>query len=127
MQAARAQLRSDKAQVEANGIALSGVREEEKVGQRTLLDTLNAEQELLDAQVRLVQTKRDLVVSAYGLIAATGRLTSRELRLTSRVYDPEQHYFEVRRKWFGVSITHHDGRQERVDLWDKHGKHRTFK
>jgi outer membrane protein len=127
LQAARAQLRSDKAQVEANGIALSGVREEEKVGQRTLLDTLNAEQELLNAQVRLVQTKRDLVVSAYALIAATGRLTSRELNLTSKVYDAEEHYFDVRRKWFGISITHQNGRQERVDLWDKHGRHRTYK
>jgi outer membrane protein len=127
LQAARAQLRSDHAQVEANGIALSGVREEEKVGQRTLLDVLDAEQELLDAQVSLVQTKRDLVVNAYALVAATGRLTARELNLTSKVYDPEEHYFDVRRKWFGISITHQDGRQEKVDLWDKHGKHRTYK
>ena len=125
--AARAQLRSDQSQVQANQIALSGVREEEKVGQRTLLDVLNAEQELLDAQVALVTTERDLVLSAYALIATTGRLTSKELGLTKSVYDPEEHYFDVRRKWFGISITHQDGRSERVDVWNSHGKARTYK
>ena len=52
--AARAQLESDQASVDANRIALAGVREEERVGQRTLLDVLNAEQELLNSEVNLV-------------------------------------------------------------------------
>ncbi len=127
LQASRAQLRSDNAQVEANQIALTGVREEEKVGQRTLLDVLDAEQELLDSQVRLVTTQRDLVVSAYSLISATGRLTARELSLSKVVYDPEEHYFDVRRKWFGISITHQDGRREHVDVWKTHGQKRSYK
>jgi outer membrane protein len=125
--ARRAKLRSDKTSVEANQIALAGVREEEKVGQRTLLDVLNAEQELLNSQVTLVETERDLVVSAYAVLAATGRLTSKELGLTKRVYDPEAHYFDVRRKWFGISITHQDGRQEHVNVWKSHGEGRTYK
>ena len=57
--AARAQLESDQASVDANRIALAGVREEERVGQRTLLDVLNAEQELLNSEVNLVTTKRN--------------------------------------------------------------------
>jgi outer membrane protein len=109
---ARAQLKSDTVQVDANRIALEGVREEEKVGQRTLLDVLNAEQELLDAQVQLVVTKRDLVVAAYTLLASIGRLSAEGLAFGDEIYDPQAHYNEVRRNWFGLSITHADGRQE---------------
>lgn len=127
LNASRAQLRSDNSQVDANRIALAGVREEEKVGQRTLLDVLDAEQELLDAQVSLVSTRRDLVVNAYSLISSTGRLTSKELGLTKHVYDPEEHYFDVRRAWFGISITHRNGHRERMDVWKSHGKGRSYK
>ena len=113
LNASRAQLRSTTSQVEANRIALSGVREEEKVGQRTLLDVLDAEQELLNSQVSLVSNRRDLVVNAYTTLAATGRLTAQDLRLSSKIYDSEAHYAEIRRKWYGISITHRDGRRER--------------
>lgn len=122
LQAANAQLISDRTQVEANQTALSGVREEEKVGQRTLLDVLDAEQELLDAQVALVSTRRNQVVAGYSLLAALGRLDSSTLGLTSEVYDPEAHYHEVRRKWWGISITRRDGHTERRELWETHGK-----
>src|SRR5690606_38596932 len=81
LEASRAQLISDRAQVEANRTALVGVREEERVGQRTLLDVLNAEQELLNAEVNLVTTRRDLAVSAYTLLAAIGRLSAEHLGL----------------------------------------------
>ncbi len=114
--AARAQLRSDRIQVEANRTALQGVREEERVGQRTLLDVLNAEQELLDAQVQLSSTQRDLVVAAYGLIAQVGRLNAVDLGLAADAYDPNAHYEEVRNKWFGLDITRPNGRTERMDV-----------
>jgi outer membrane protein len=116
LQASRAQLESDLTQAEANRTALAGVREEERVGQRTLLDVLNAEQELLNAEVALVTTRRNLIVSAYGTLAAIGRLNAQELRLGSQIYDPEVHYHEVRGLWSGVSITHSDGRREHLDL-----------
>lgn len=119
LQASRAQLESDSVQVEANRSALEGVREEEKVGQRTLLDVLNAEQEYLNSQVNLVTTKRNLVVSAYSLLSAMGRLEMTTIGATGTVYDPEVHYHEVRRKWWGLSITHGDGRREFLDLWDR--------
>ena len=88
-QATRAQLESDRIRVEANKTALTGVREEEKVGQRTLLDVLNAEQELLNAQVSFATTRRNLIVSAYTLLSAIGRLSVDNLGVVSEVYDPE--------------------------------------
>lgn len=127
LQAARAQLQSDRTQVEANQTALAGVREEEKVGQRTLLDVLNAEQELLTSQVTLETTRRNLIVASYSVLAAIGRLDSLTLGTAAEIYDPEEHYVEVRRKWWGLSITHEDGRRERVDLWDSHGRHQPVK
>ena len=127
LQAARAQLVSDQTQVNANRTALAGVREEERVGQRTLLDVLNAEQELLNAEVTLATTRRNLIVAAYSVLAAIGRLDSLTLGTAAQVYDPEEHYVEVRRKWWGVSITHEDGRRERLDLWDTHGRHQPVK
>ena len=117
LQAARAQVQSDRAQVQANQTALTGVREEEKVGQRTLLDVLNAEQELLNAQVQLVTDERNLVVAGYTVLSAIGRLDAERLAVANYVYDPEIHYEEVRRKWYGLSITHHDGRREQFDAW----------
>lgn len=115
--AARAALQSAKAQVEANQIALNGVREEERVGQRTLIEVLNAQQELLDSQVEEVRQRASVIIAAYALQAALGRLDALSLGVTSLVYDPEQHYFDVRRKWWGISITHEDGRREQLDLW----------
>lgn len=112
--AARAQVESDQSQVSANTTALTGVREEERVGQRTLLDVLNAEVELLNSQVQLVSTRRNVVVSSYTLLASVGRLDAVNLGFTGIAYDPEAHYQEVRRKPWGTSITHSDGRYEEL-------------
>lgn len=112
--AARAQVESDQAQVDANTTALAGVREEERVGQRTLLDVLNAEIELLNSQVQLVSTRRNVVVSSYAVFAGIGRLDAVNLGFTGMAYDPEAHYEEVRRKPWGTSITHSDGRIEEL-------------
>lgn len=116
--AARAQVESDKVQVESNRIALSGVREEERVGQRDLLDVLNAEQEYVNSQIQLENTKRNVVVNAYTLLQAIGRLDVLTLGAASQVYDPQAHYHEVRRKWWGTSIIHADGRREHLEMDD---------
>jgi outer membrane protein len=121
-QAARAQLQSDQAAVAANRIALQGVREEEKVGQRTKLDVLNAEQALVNAEVNLVTTRRNGIVNDYALLQAIGRLNMLEVGSAAQVYDPKEHYFEVRRQWWGLDITHADGRRETLDTWQTHGK-----
>lgn len=118
LMAARAQLKSDEVQVDANRVALEGVREEESVGQRTLLDVLNAEQEYLDAQVSMTTTRHDLIVANYALLAAVGQLTSAGVGLSDQVYDPEKHYEDVRQQWFGLSIEHADGRKEIVRAAD---------
>ncbi len=99
----RAQIVSDQAQVRANQIALNGVREEEKVGQRTVLDVLDAEQELLDSQVELVGSKRDAVVASYSLLQAIGRLSVPNLSLSVAEYDPDEHYRRVKNKLFGLN------------------------
>jgi outer membrane protein len=109
--AARAQIRADEVQVDSARIALDGVREEEKVGQRTLLDVLNAEQEYLDAQVALTQTRHDLVVAGYALLFTMGRLTAAALELDDEVYDPTAHYAEARSNWIGIDIADEAGRR----------------
>ncbi len=115
LEAARAQLESDRVAVESNKVALQGVREEEKVGQRTLLDVLNAELEYLNSQVNMETDRRNLVVAAYSVISAMGRLDVAWIGAAAYVYDPVVHYKEVRRKWIGVSITHADGRVEQLE------------
>ncbi len=116
--AARAQLKSDSVQVDANRLALEGVREEERVGQRTMIEVLNAEQEYLDSQIQLVSTRHDVVLASYELLGAMGLLSAERLALTSEVYDPEVHYEESRQNWFGIDITHADGRKEVIELAD---------
>jgi outer membrane protein len=93
---------SAKAAVDANKIALTGVREEEKVGQRTTLDVLDAQRELLNSQIGLVTALRDRVVAEYSLYAAVGRMDAQTLGLPVPYYDPLEHYDIVKNKWFGL-------------------------
>jgi outer membrane protein len=118
LSAARAQMQYDRTAVESGRIALEGTREEERVGQRTLLDVLNAEQQLLDAEVQQVVTRREVIVASFSLLGTVGRLNGDELKLSETLYDPEVHYEEVERKWWGVSVTHASGRTEFIDLMD---------
>lgn len=109
LEAARARRASDQTQVEANRTALSGVREEERVGQRTLLDVLNAELELVNSEVQLAVTRRDLVVLAYSVVAGVGRLDALGTGVAEDVYDPEVNYRETRTEAFSTSITRGPG------------------
>jgi outer membrane protein len=95
-------IESAQAAVEANKIALTGVREEEKVGQRTTLDVLDATRELLNSQIGLVTALRDRIVSEYSVYAAIGRMDAQSLGLPVPYYDPIEHYDIVRGKWFGL-------------------------
>jgi outer membrane protein len=103
LETAVAEIGSFTKQVEANQIALDGVEKEAEVGARTVLDVLDAQQELLDSQVSLVRAQRDQVVAAFELDAALGELTARRLDLPVVYYDPDQHYREVRDEWVGGS------------------------
>lgn len=89
-------------QVKSAEAALNGVREEARLGQRTTLDVLNAQQELVNARVALVGAQRDRVVSSYTLLAAIGRLSPIVLGLAVPAYDAQVHYHQIRDAWFGV-------------------------
>ena len=102
LQATASEIQSAQDALEANRIALEGVREEEKVGQRTTLDVLNAELEYLGSQIQLVTAKRDRVVAEYALYGSVGRLDAQSLGLSVPYYDPFEHYNIVKNKWFGL-------------------------
>ena len=99
---ARARIRSFNSEVRANRIALEGVQQEALVGSRTVLDVLDAEQELLDAQVNLVRAERDETVAQYELLSAVGRLTAKSMNLETQIYDEQAHYRRVQDKWWGL-------------------------
>ena len=108
LDAAKANIEATQAQVQASEIALNGVREEARVGQRTTLDVLNAQQELVNARVSLVSAQRDRVVASFTLLAAVGRLSPQILGLRVPTYDSGVHYHQVRDTWAGVRTP--DGR-----------------
>ena len=108
VESSTAQISSAQAQIQANTVALNGVREEAKVGQRTTLDVLNAQQAVLDARVTLIQAQHDRVVASYALLSAVGWLTASKLGLGVAGYDPNVHYEQVRDKWYGLRTP--DGR-----------------
>jgi outer membrane protein len=95
-------LRAARAEVQAAEVALAGVREEAKVGQRTTLDVLNAQQALLNARVQLVTAQHDSVVNSYSLLSAVGRLSIQTLGLAVPEYDPRVHFDQVKNKLWGV-------------------------
>ena len=108
LEAAKAQIIAAQAQVQASETALNGVREEARVGQRTTLDVLNAQQELLSARVNLITAQRDRVVGSYAVVQAAGRLNSRALALKVDNYSAKKHFDQVKDLWIGTTTP--DGR-----------------
>ncbi|WP_420607576.1 TolC family outer membrane protein [Novosphingopyxis sp.] len=96
-QAALQVIQSSQVAVESNQLALEGVRAENSVGNRTILDILNAEQELLNSQVQLVTARRNAYVAGFSLLAAMGRAEAEDLGLEGGIlYDPLLYYNDVR-------------------------------
>lgn len=106
--AGKAQVTSSQSQVDASEIALLGTQKEATVGQRTVLDVLNAQQALVNARVALVTAQHDRVVASYAVLNTLGRLSPQVLHLATPVYDPSVHYHQVRDNWVGVRTP--DGR-----------------
>ena len=102
LKSARAQIESFNSQIAAAEIALEGVQREAAVGSRTVLDVLDAEQELLNARVSLVGARRDEVVAAYSLKEAVGEFTAQRMQLPVNIYNPMEYYDRVRNKWWGT-------------------------
>lgn len=108
LQAARASVSANQAQISASRLALNGVVEERRVGQRTTLDVLSTQQVLTNAQIGLARARSNQVAASYSLAAATGRLTARALGLGVEYYDEMAHYQQVKDKWYGLRTP--DGR-----------------
>jgi outer membrane protein len=108
LEAAKANIEATQAQVQAAEIALNGIREEARVGQRTTFDVLTAQQTLVNARVAVVTAQHDRVVASYTLLTAVGRLSPGVLGLHVPVYDAQVHYQQVRDSWAGVRTP--DGR-----------------
>jgi len=104
LQTARSQILAFESEVRAQEIALEGVRQEARVGARTTLDVLDAEQELLDSRVNLVSARRDEIVASHEVLGAIGRLTARDLALPVDLYDFTVNYGEVADKLIGTGI-----------------------
>jgi outer membrane protein len=107
-EAAREAVAANRQVVEAAELALAGVVEERDVGQRTTLDVLNAQDDVINAQINLAASQRDVVVASYAILSAVGALTVRNLGLNVVEHRPEEHYEAVRDKWYGLRTP--DGR-----------------
>jgi outer membrane protein len=99
-QAAQKAIQSETVAVQANELALEGARAEQSVGTRTVLDVLNAEQELLNSQVALVSAKRDAYVAGFQLLNAMGMAQAQDLGLDGGpLYDPLGNYRRAAGNW----------------------------
>ncbi|WP_416379379.1 TolC family outer membrane protein [Erythrobacter sp.] len=101
-QAANAVIKSAQAAVEAAELSLEGVRAENSIGNRQILDVLNAEQELLQARAQLVTARRNAYVAGFSLLALMGRAEARDLNLDDGVviYDPAVNFERVHDRIF---------------------------
>lgn len=101
LQASIASIQANEAAIDAATIALDGVKQEQQYGARTVLDVLDAEQELFLARVNLVRAQRNKLVGAYTLLAEMGQLRPQTLGLEVPLYNPEEHYQRVKYKPIG--------------------------
>ena len=108
LEAANAAIIAAAAQVEAARIALNGVQEEQRVGQRTTLDVLIAEQELVNARRTQILARRGSIVASFLLLSSAGLLNVDSLNLPVQRHDPIAHYEAVKDRWFGLRTP--DGR-----------------
>ncbi|NMG38667.1 TolC family outer membrane protein [Chelativorans sp. ZYF759] len=106
--AAREVAAANRQLVSAAELALSGVTEERNVGQRTTLDVLNAQADVINAQINLASSERDQVVASYAILSAIGALSVRRLGLPVNEHRPQEHYDAVKDLWIGTSTP--DGR-----------------
>jgi outer membrane protein len=99
---AKTAVSASESEVRAANVALQGVQREATGGQRTTVDVLNAQQDLISARARLIGALRDRVIASYSLLSAIGRLDVKNLNLNTPDYLPEVHYHQVRDAWHGL-------------------------
>jgi outer membrane protein len=106
--AARESVTANREQVAAQQLALNGVIEERNVGQRTTLDVLDSQADVITAQINLASAERDVVVASYAIVQSIGALSAERLGLQVAVHRPQEHYNAVKDKWGGLRTP--DGR-----------------
>lgn len=97
-------IKNTRTQVSAAQLALTGVQQEYQAGTRTTLDVLDAQRDLVQAQILQVTAERNRVISGYQLLAAIGHLTAEDVGLKVPIYDPDENYERVRNKWIGTDV-----------------------
>lgn len=101
--ASRSQISSAQTNVRASQVALDGLVEERKVGEATTLDVLNAQSNLITAQVGLANARRDRIVASYAVLSSIGHFTGDRIGVAqvTNVESTKYHYKKVRDKWNG--------------------------
>ena len=99
---------ANRALVSAAQLALNGVIEERNVGQRTTLEVLDSQRDVITAKINLASAERDVVLASYAILQAMGRLSVDRLGLQVAKYKPQEHYNAVKDKWYGLRTP--DGR-----------------
>ncbi|MCZ4093366.1 TolC family outer membrane protein [Sinorhizobium psoraleae] len=107
-ESSRSNVRANKDNVSYTELALNGIVDERSVGQRTTLNVLEAQQDVINAKLNLIASERDLVLSTYAILQATGLLSPDRLGLDVAKYNHEEHYNAVKDKWIGIRTP--DGR-----------------
>jgi outer membrane protein len=103
LQVAAAQVQSLQRQTDAAQVAYDSIAEEAKAGRRTVIDMLNAEQDLFTARGNLIRARHDQLAAAYAVRSSLGQMTARSLDLPVRLYDPGQYYRDADGRWIGWS------------------------
>ncbi|MEO0328878.1 MAG: TolC family outer membrane protein [Pseudomonadota bacterium] len=101
---ARASLIANNEQLRAARLALEGAVEERRVGQRTTLDVLDTQTQVINAQLAITDSTRNLKAAGYAILSSVGRLNAKRLGLQVSQYDPEEHLNAVKDKWFGLRV-----------------------
>lgn len=99
---AKVAVKASESEVRAATVALQGVQREAAGGQRTTVDVLNSQADLIQAKARLIGALRDRVIASYTLLSAVGHLDVKTLNLNTPDYLPEVHYHQVRDAWHGL-------------------------
>ena len=89
-------------QIESNKIYLDGLKQEFQLGERTTLDVLDGEQELLQSELDLIKAYKDLFISYYEILFYIGKLNAKDLKLNVNLFDERENYEKVKGKWLDI-------------------------
>ena len=91
-----------KKQIESNKIYLDGLKQEFQLGERTTLDVLDGEQELLESELDLIKAYKDYFISYYEVMFFIGKLNAKDLSLNVEIFDDKKNYNKVKKRWLDI-------------------------